>query len=150
MVPKVNCNMIDKAQIGSSLTGKTPCELCAMIQRLGKLVGQARKDVRPHLAVVADYEAMKRSYLDLKESHHRCAGCGLCFAGRHIAKPINVKGIGDVCQWCAKDIRKIGVETFKTQLGLQEPLDKKQGNGTRGQDATVRVSRDEGGDSPRK
>jgi hypothetical protein len=70
--------------IGPSTSGCIPCELCSIINELGKLVSETGKQVRQLEPVIA-YERMKKEYLKLSNSHAHCAGCGLMFGGQHIA-----------------------------------------------------------------
>ena len=63
------------------------------------------------------YKQAAKTYSELNKSHRRCAGCGLCFGGHHIAKPAaTYKELGEVCQWCKKTIDKIGIKKFKESI----------------------------------
>jgi len=95
-----------------------PCDLCALIQKLGELVSKASKEVK-ELEPIKQFNRMKAGYNELNKTHKRCAGCGLCFGGSHIAFPYFVNGIGRVCQWCSQDIDKKGIEAFKKSMKRQ-------------------------------
>lgn len=55
-----------------------------------------------------------------------CAGCGLHFGGDHWALPRHVEGLGDVCQWCYKDIKERGLEYFKQSMKAERSRDQKR------------------------
>ena len=101
--------------IGLSEEDKFPCELCSIIEDLKIIVGEAAKEVKQS-ELVKTYERMKKEYRKLLKTHRKCPGCGLCFGGFHLAFPHYEKGIGNVCQWCAKDIADNGIEKFKEKL----------------------------------
>lgn len=122
----MNCP-ITKEKIGLSEKGKIPCELCALVQHLHTLVLEAGKEIAVKklellkefnsLEPVQQFEQMKTELHKLEKSHKRCAGCGLCFGGHHIAVSMrNVPEIGEVCQWCAKEIDRQGLEVFKKRI----------------------------------
>lgn len=66
------------------------------------------------LPQVVAFKTLKAEFTKLNNSHKKCAGCGLCFGGNHIALEFrNVPELkGDVCQYCASDIDEHGLEEF--------------------------------------
>lgn len=109
------CPKVAEGEVGLSEDGKTPCELCAIIDSLRILIAETAKEVK-QLEPVKAYARMRMEFLKLQQTHKKCPGCGLCFGGFHIALPVYVEGIGDVCQWCAKDIKQVGLEKFMRKL----------------------------------
>lgn len=101
---------------------KEPCDFCQLISQIGAIVEKSGKEVRKLEPVIA-YNKMQREYKKLKRTHKRCAGCGLCFGGDHIAFPGIVPGIGEVCQWCEAEIEEGGLDEFKARLKNQGKLE---------------------------
>jgi len=111
---------INQDEIGAAIEDKIPCELCALIYKLREVFSQTSKDIEELEPVIA-WREMKKQLHKLEKTHHKCAGCGLCFGGSHIAWPTrNVKGLGDVCQWCTKQIDEVGLQQFmKSREGVE-------------------------------
>jgi hypothetical protein len=118
-----NCKIVNN--IGEGSEGKNPCEICSAIVKLGEIVNQTKKEIGL-LEPVKAYQRMLVEYKKLSNSHLKCVGCGLCFGGHHIAKTFRyIKELkGDVCQWCAIDIDKNGLELFIQRVKHQLDLDK--------------------------
>jgi hypothetical protein len=106
--------IINKVEIGKA-EDNVPCELCALILELGKLVNETAKQIKQLEPVIA-YEKMKEEFSILNKTHTKCKGCGLCFGGHHLAFPKEVDGIGEVCQWCEEEIKKLGLKKFKARI----------------------------------
>jgi hypothetical protein len=98
---------------------KLPCELCDLIVELRKIVSQTGADIK-QLAPVIAYEAMKKDMAKIEKMHKKCAGCGLCFGGEHIAMKRYVANIGYVCQWCEKEIETRGINDFIKRKKIQD------------------------------
>ena len=103
------CPLIECKEAGLR-DGNLPCELCTLLETIRI---ECNKDK-------ANTKKLIKLYSELKRTHKKCPGCGLCFDGSHIAFPVFVKGIGNVCQWCAKEIQKQGIDKFKKRLSRQE------------------------------
>uniref|UniRef100_A0A6M3L8Z5 Uncharacterized protein n=1 Tax=viral metagenome TaxID=1070528 RepID=A0A6M3L8Z5_9ZZZZ len=126
----MSCPHVEKFDIGLSEEGKTPCELCALITAMGEMVNETAREIK-ELEPLKAFARMKKEYSSLKKLHLKCAGCGLCFDSYHIAVPTKkVEGVGNVCQWCAKQIIDEGglpkfLELLKQQ-GRAEKLENKR------------------------
>lgn len=96
-----------KEPIATSEEGTSmPCEVCNVIKHLANVFTELE----------AKYKEIRKEYLEIKRSHWNCAGCGLCFGGKHIAIPNKIEGLGDVCQWCKVDIDKYGLASFMKRI----------------------------------
>ena len=98
----LNCKMVKRIPAPSS-EGGIPCELCDVLDNMGEKLNEFART----------FNTLKKTFEALQKTHKRCNGCGLCFGGHHVAFPKDVPGIGEVCQWCAQEIKDKGLETFK-------------------------------------
>ncbi len=117
-----DCSRIDKAKLGPSSIGMEPCHLCALVASLTSEINALATKIEK-MPEMVELKNVKRQLGELRASHNKCPGCGLCYDGDHIARPMEqVKGLGRVCQWCAQDIKRYGLEHFLK-------ASKRQGNG---------------------
>ena len=106
------CPKIQRIITGLASEGKAPCELCAIIDALRKVVASATKQINTSEAVKA-WKQMQKEFQKIHANHWVCAGCGLCFGGKHLAEPVKfVKDLGHVCRWCDSEIKEWGLEKF--------------------------------------
>ena len=109
------CKLV-KTEPSPSSVGGIPCELCTTKEAIGKELNKLAKLINESEALKL-YRSALESYNELAKSHKTCAGCHLCFGGYHIAAPAKYyAGLGEVCQWCQKDIKKIGIDAFKERM----------------------------------
>jgi hypothetical protein len=75
------------------------------------------KELTKGLPIISLLEKLKEARSTLDRNHPECPSCGLCYGGFHIAAPtLEVKGLGTICQWCAKDYKKQGQARFLKRL----------------------------------
>lgn len=87
------------------------CELCRTIKDMNDLIMKARKS-----EIMTQFKAMEKAYLQLQKTHKKCAVCELCFGGNHLMSPSHIAGIGDVCEWCVKEIKKKGIDSVRKRM----------------------------------
>jgi hypothetical protein len=90
-----------------------PCDLCQLMADAGgnlELCVQLQK-------LIVDFRNMIKT---ASRAHQRCAGCFLCFGGEHIAHKFEkVEGVGEICQWCSAERKKLGDEKWLNRIGKQ-------------------------------
>jgi len=109
--------IVKEGDVGLSSEDKIPCELCVAIIKLGELVNETTKKINQLEPIIA-WKQMKKALARLEKTHHKCGGCGLCFHGEHIAFPASTnKELGDICQWCDREIKRDGLDKFLENRG---------------------------------
>ena len=99
------CPLTEDAEIGTEETN-IPCELCAVILELRKVITEAGREIK-QLKPVITFNRMQKEFRKILNAHTHCGRCGLYFGGDHVAfSTKSYKGFGNVCQWCEDEIEK--------------------------------------------
>jgi hypothetical protein len=111
--PIVNCKLVGQRAIEpASATRGYPCDLCLQLGVMREAIVKMNKEYE-HSDAMKSYNRALAILRELEKTHIKCAGCGLCFGGLHIAtKMQTVPALGPVCQYCAKEIEKYGLSEF--------------------------------------
>jgi hypothetical protein len=106
------CKLVEGKVVSPSSIGGVPCELCLVLANMSDNIAKL-EDMVKSSNVMKDLKLAHSTYGALLKSHKRCSGCGMCFGGDHEAKPFKfAKEIGDICEWCAKELEQNGKQEF--------------------------------------
>ena len=109
------CKLV-KGDINPSSVGGPACEICALGEKIEKTINDCNKLIEESPYAVSIKE-LKEQLSKLRKNHQTCAGCGLCFGDEHIAiKFGHVVGIGDICQWCGAEHKRLGDAKWNERL----------------------------------
>jgi hypothetical protein len=137
--------MVEKCPLEKTMENNVPCGYCSLmfelqnrasnlrteiantelvlsIKEAEKLIAKARKQIEGSEASKAlkEMESLSRK---VNRSHMKCAGCGLCFGGKHLAdNTTHVEGVGDICQWCSAELKRMGIKPWLERIhkGLEK------------------------------
>lgn len=105
------CPLAKAEDIRPSEDGGTPCEICAYIGEMTKVLQEAEgpleKIHRELQEIKKPVKKLREKLNELERCHPRCASCGIYFGGVHITEPFKFipELSGSVCEDCAKQIK---------------------------------------------
>jgi hypothetical protein len=120
--PGVTIHCPLNAEIKPITQGGPACELCSALQTMSKKMIEMEKEYN-RLPAVIEFKRLQKEFSELDKSHRKCAGCGLCFGGAHLAEVFSRHGGKDYCQYCTVKIKKIGITAFVAEQNIYNSED---------------------------